>query len=47
MVPSEIRSLVEKHIDKIYLSFGERVWRRLDFISRHRERFAGDSREST
>ena len=47
MVPSKIRNLFEKQVDKTCLSSDERVWPRLDLISRHRERFAGDSREST
>ena len=45
-VPSDLRNLFEKQIDKIHLPPDERLWPRLDFISRHRERFAGDSLQS-
>ena len=45
-VPSELRTLFEKQTDKIRLPSDERLWPRLDFIARHRERFAGDSLQS-
>ena len=42
-VPSELRNLFNKQIDKIHLPSDERLWPRLDFICRHREKFAGQS----
>ena len=45
-VPSDLRNLFEKQVGKIHLPSDERLWPRLDFIARHRERFAGDSLQS-
>ena len=45
-VPSELQTLFERQTDKIQLPSDERLWPRLDFIARHRERFAGGSLQS-
>ena len=42
-VPSELRNLFERQVDRIHLPADERLWPRRDFVVRHRERFAGHS----
>ncbi|MDD9981579.1 MAG: HNH endonuclease [Gammaproteobacteria bacterium] len=40
-VPTEFRNLFEKQVDRIHLPADERLWPRPEFVTRHRERFAG------
>ena len=40
-VPNEFRNLFEKQVDRIHLPADERLWPRPEFVTRHRERFAG------
>ena len=41
-VPCEMRNLFESQLDRIHLPSDKRLWPRLDFIFRHREKFAGE-----
>ena len=40
-VPSELRNLFDKQVDRIHLPADERLWPHREFVTRHRERFAG------
>ena len=40
-VPNEFRNLFEKQVGRIHLPADERLWPRPEFVTRHRERFAG------
>ena len=40
-VPAELRNLFEKQVDRIHLPADERLWPRPEFVTRHRDRFAG------
>ena len=40
-VPNEFRNLFENQVGRIHLPADERLWPRPEFVTRHRERFAG------
>ena len=42
-VPPELRNLLEKQVERIHLPADKGLWPRQEYISRHRDRFAGDA----